>query len=120
MPYHFLKIKKWNSAMVNRVQMHSGTDNISKKFCRKLRQIMLDLYGIIAQGANDIMEIRHGIKEIQDIRLSASAPATRSTGQADIRDWLIDSSGFSGADRKARLGCPAMVEDTESIVSEDQ
>ena len=80
---------------------------------------MLDLYGIIAQGANDIMDIRHGIKEVQDIRRSASAPATRSTGQVDIRDWLIDSSGLSGAERRARLAGPAMVEDAESVVSED-
>ena len=94
----------WNSAMVNRVQRRSDTDHITKKFCRKLRRILLEMYSIIAQGAGDIMDIRHGIKDVQDAqRAAATIAPPRLKGQTDIRDWLIDSSGLSGQERRERM-----------------
>ena len=41
-------------------------DNTTKKECAALRWTLIDAYHIIAQGANDIMNVRHDVSEVQD------------------------------------------------------
>jgi hypothetical protein len=57
----------WDSMMIMRLQSSTGTTSISKTQCRNLRTILHEMYAIISQGANDIMDIRHGVREILEV-----------------------------------------------------
>ena len=92
----------WDSSMITRLQSSTGTTLISKTQCRKLRTILLEMYAIISQGANDIMDIRHGVREILETQRGLATAMTTDTGQQDITDWLLDSSGLNGRQRRER------------------
>jgi hypothetical protein len=76
----------WDSTMIMRLQSSTGTTLISKPQCRKLRTILLEMYAIVAQGANDIMDIRHGVLEILETQRVLSTATSVDTGQQDIMD----------------------------------
>ena len=92
----------WDRSMVMRLQNSTATSSISKKQCRKLRKILHDMYAIISQGANDIMDIRHGVREILETQRMLTANTSLDTGQQDILDWLLDSNGLNGKQRRDR------------------
>jgi Ulp1 family protease len=75
---------------------------ITKKQCRKLRTILLEMYAIISQGANDIMDIKHGVREILETQRVLATATSIDTGQQDIMDWLLDSNGLNGKQRRER------------------
>ena len=83
--------------MLMRLQTKLEMHNITKKQCASLRKVLLGVYGIIAQGACDILEVRHSIADIQRAHsLSDRIRNRKLTGQQGIKDWLIDKGGVSG------------------------
>jgi sentrin-specific protease 1 len=108
----------WDRAMIMRLQTTTDTAMISKKQCRKLRTILHDIYTIIAQGANDIMDIRHGVREILEAQRVLTNSKSVDAGQQDIMDWLLDSSGLNGRQRRERMHASEVDEDTSEIVSQ--
>jgi hypothetical protein len=60
------------------------------------------MYAIISQGANDIMDIRHAVREILETQRVLATAMTTDTGQQDITDWLLDSNGLNGRQRRER------------------
>ena len=64
-------------------------DTFTKKQCVALRLTLMDAYKIIAQGANDIMNVRHDIAEVQDkYRRRKRLLCRKPSGQQLITDWL--------------------------------
>ncbi len=60
------------------------------------------MHAIISQGANDIMDIRHGVREILETQRGLATATSADTGQQDIMDWLLDSNGLNGRQRRER------------------
>ena len=92
----------WDRAMITRLQTSTATAAISKRQCRKLRKTLQDMYTIISQGANDIMDIRHGVREILEVQCTLTTSMSPDTGQQDILDWLLESNGLNGKQRRER------------------
>ena len=64
-------------------------DSITKKQCTALRRTLVDAYKIIAQGANDIMNVRHDVSEVQEEhRKRKQLLCRKPPGQQLITDWL--------------------------------
>ena len=57
---------KWSRGMITCMQTVLEMDNITTKECAALRRTLIDAYHIIAQGENDIMNVRHDVSEVQD------------------------------------------------------
>ena len=115
----------WSRSMVTRLQNNSGTEHITKKHCNALRRTLYELYEIITQGANDIMDVRHGVREVQDAHLARKAiPPPQPHGQRSIMDYLIGTRGQTGAEmhaqelREAELA--AMEEEMNRSVHSDE
>ena len=71
------------------------------------------MYAIISQGANDIMDIRHGVREILDVQRTLTTSMSPDTGQQDILDWLLDNNGLNGKQRRERS--QVTIEDEEPL-----
>ena len=64
-------------------------NNLSNKQCASLRRTLLDAYKIIAQGANDIMHVRHDVSEKQnEHRKKKQLLLRKLNGKQLITDWL--------------------------------
>ena len=85
--------------MITRMQTVLEMDNITKKECAALRRTLVDTYHIIAQRANDIMNVRHNVSEVQDEhkRRKQLLPK-KSTGQQLITTWLGQRQQRGGKD----------------------
>ena len=56
----------WSMDLITRMQTVLEMDALTKKQCGALRLTLADEYKIIAQGANDIMNVRHDVSEVPD------------------------------------------------------
>ena len=56
----------WSKAILTRMQTISEMVSITKKQYIAQRRTLLDAYQIKAQGANDIVNVRHYVSEEQD------------------------------------------------------
>ena len=56
----------WIGGMITSMQTVLEMDNIIEKECAALRRTIIDAPHIITQGANDIMNVRHDVLEVQD------------------------------------------------------
>ena len=75
--------------MITRMQAILLMDTLAKKQCAALRGTLQDAYKIIAQGANDIMNVRHDVAEVQDEqRRRKQLACKKPCGQQLITDWL--------------------------------
>ena len=64
-------------------------DTLNKKQCVALRRALQDAYKIIAQGANDTINVRHDVAEVQDEqRRRKRLLCKKPSGQQLITDWL--------------------------------
>ena len=52
--------------MITRMTTVLETNNITKTECAVLLRTLVNAYHIIAQRANDIMNVRHDVSEVQD------------------------------------------------------
>ena len=55
----------WDNEMIRRVEKRAGIDRLDKRQCLALREILKDMYEVISQGGNDILEVRHTLQDIQ-------------------------------------------------------
>ena len=95
----------WSRAMVDRLQTNFGRFTITKKMCRRLRGVVAEMYEIISQGANDIMDVRHGVQKAQELHLRQGRlnPETATfSGQRTILDYLKGTSGLTGLQLRAK------------------
>jgi Ulp1 family protease len=93
----------WSSGMIARLQTCTQVEHITKKQCRRLRTVLHELYAIIAQGANDINDIRHGVGEAQDAsnrRAQNTQTSGTHTGQRLITDYFYNSRGHTGLEEQ--------------------
>ena len=75
--------------MITRMQAILLMDTLAKKQCVALRSTLQDAYKIITQGANDIMNVRHDVAEVQDEQSRRKRLARKKpSGQQLITDWL--------------------------------
>ena len=113
----------WDSNMIGRLQRTMGMEHFSKKQCRRLRKILHDIYEIIAQGVNDIQDVRNGVREILETKREMVSEAKQHTGQQNITDWLIDSAGLNGRQRREQEALTTRMEDAmddcSSLPSDD-
>ena len=89
----------WSRGMITRMTTVLEMDNITKKECAALRRTLIDAYHIIAQGANDIMNVRHDVSEVQDEhkRRKQLLPK-KPVGQLLITNWLGQRQQWGGKD----------------------
>ena len=95
----------WSSGMITRLQTSMQMERITKKQCRSLHSILQSIYAIIAQGANDINDVRHGVcvaqeshgRRVQNTRTASD----RMRDQASILDFLLDTRGRTGMEKRA-------------------
>jgi len=92
----------WNRAMITRLERRIRLGGITKKECTALRSTLLEVYSIIAQGANDILDIRHSVDEVQKTHQYYKEMQKRTQGQTLITEYLLDRNGVSGRDRNKR------------------
>ena len=76
------------------------------------------LYAIISQGANDIMDILHGVREILETQRTLTANTSLDSGQQDILDRLLDSNGLNGKQRRERAQATIVDEEPLDDVSQ--
>ena len=83
--------------MITRMTAVLEIDNITKKECAALRRTLIDAYHIIAQGANDTMNVRNDVSEVQDKhkRRKKLLPK-KSAGQQLITSWLWQRKQWEG------------------------
>ena len=80
--------------------------------------MVTEMYAIISQGANDIMDIRHGVQRAQETHrrhrpnLEAIVP-----GQRSIEDYLTGTRGLTGMELRAAQTVEAD-EDDSTVVSD--
>ena len=94
----------WNSSMVTRVQTSIMADRLTETQCRALRSTLHELYDIIAQGANDIMDVRHGVRTTLDAQQPDVEAPVRLVGQRPILDYFYNSRGMTGVELSDHLG----------------
>ena len=92
----------WTSDMIDRLEKYTGMVHVQKHMCAKLHTTLLTLGRIVAQGANDILDLRHSVQEILDInaRRRAVQPPSRF-GQQSITNYFTDSNGLTAPERAA-------------------
>jgi len=113
----------WDSSMIARVQASTQIEYITKKQCRRLRVILREMYAIIAQGVNDINDIRHGVGMAQAAHtrreLQERSMASNPKGQTSILDYLIDTRGRTGMERQVVSDCVSEDDSNESQHSDN-
>ena len=105
----------WDDIMIRRVERKADLRGLTKKQCEALRVTLREMYEIISQGGNDILEVRHAMQEVQrQYAMRQGALLTRIQGQRSIRDWLVNSRGVQGAKAK-QLEITALMDADEDI-----
>ena len=75
--------------MITSTQTMLEIDFLTKKQCTALRRTLHDAYQIIAQEANDIMNMRHDVSEVQvEQRRRKMLQPNKPTGQPLTTSWL--------------------------------
>jgi len=112
----------WDNEMIRRVEKRAGIDRLDKRQCLALREILKDMYEVISQGGNDILEVRHTLQDIQRQYVAKQRTlTTRTPGQRSIRDWLHNSRGISGSTAKHNeaVTLALMDEDVDDAIGSD-
>jgi hypothetical protein len=116
----------WDDIMIRRVEKKAELGKIVPRHCVALRTILRDLYDIISQGGNDILEVRHTLTEChRQYAARQKILNTRVSGQRSIRDWLITSRGLNGADvtrldMAERMNTDEDINDSMALDSEEE
>ena len=75
--------------IITRMQTMLEMDTLTKKKCAAQRRTLIDAYRIIAQGANNLMNVRHDVLEVrEEHRRRKRLLGRKTSGQILITEWL--------------------------------
>ena len=87
-----------------RLQRRLQLGRLTRQECKVLRATLLEIYEIISQGAQDIIDVRHSIEEVQTAHIRwQETMKQQTTGQTLITDYMVDQGGLTGRERRRQL-----------------